>query len=142
MTAPGDLAAEGTGVDLASVAEYLLTACIDGDFLVGAGRSIGNEGGNVPINQARAKEVVWWAVDALAPLFLERVVQAEAEAAAYLVARRRLRHLHTELAGRRKDWANNTAQPCASARAVAYQSAMQSIGSILDEIEAIAAGVR
>ncbi len=67
---------------------------------------------------------------------------AEREAIAYRTARRRLRLLHTELAGRRKDWAENTQQPCSSARAVAYQSAMQSVGSIIDEIEAIASGVR
>lgn len=66
----------------------------------------------------------------------------EREARAYREARRRLRLLHTELAGRRQDWANNTAQPCSSARAVAYQSAMQSVHSILDEIEAIAGGSR
>lgn len=64
------------------------------------------------------------------------------EARAYRAARRRLRHLHTQLAGRRQDWASNTEQPCASARAVAYQSAMQSVSSILDEIEAIAGGQR
>lgn len=64
----------------------------------------------------------------------------EREARAYREARRRLRMLHTQLAGRRKDWANNTERPCSSARAVAYQSAMQSVHSILDEIEAIAEG--
>lgn len=66
----------------------------------------------------------------------------EREAHAYREARRRLRLLHTSLAGQRKDWANNTEQPCSSARAVAYQSAMQSVHSILDEIEAIAGGAR
>lgn len=66
----------------------------------------------------------------------------EREAHAYRVARRRLRLLHTELAGRRKDWANNTEHQCSSARAVAYQSALRSVHSILDEIEAIAGGRR
>lgn len=66
----------------------------------------------------------------------------EREAEAYRVARRRLRLLHTSLAGRRQDWANNTEQLCSSARAVAYQSAMQSVHSIIDEIEAIAGGAR
>jgi hypothetical protein len=67
---------------------------------------------------------------------------AEREARAYRAARRRLRLLHTQLAGRRLDWANNTENPCSAARAVAYQSAMQSVHSILDEIEAIAGGLR
>lgn len=62
------------------------------------------------------------------------------EAKAFRTAKRRLRLLHTELAGRRQDWANNTLDPSASARAVAYQSAMQSVHSIIDEIESIAAG--
>lgn len=66
----------------------------------------------------------------------------EREARAYREARRRLRLLHTSLAGRRQDWANNTERPCSSARAVAYQSAMQSVHSIIDDIEAIARGVR
>jgi len=66
----------------------------------------------------------------------------EREARAYREGRRRLRLLHTQLAGRRQDWANNTEAECSSARAVAYQSAMSSISSILDEIEAIAGGVR
>jgi hypothetical protein len=64
---------------------------------------------------------------------------ARAEAAAYRTARRRLRLLHTSLAGQRQDWANSTTS-CASARAVAYQSAMSSVHSIIDEIEAIAGG--
>lgn len=67
---------------------------------------------------------------------------SDREANAYRVARRRLRHLHTSLAGQRQDWANNTEQPCSSARAVAYQSAMNSVHSIIDEIEAIAGGLR
>lgn len=62
------------------------------------------------------------------------------QAHAYRVAVRRLRLLHTELSSRRQDWANNDVQPCSSARAVAYQSAMSSVGSIVDECEAIAAG--
>lgn len=66
----------------------------------------------------------------------------EREARAYREGRRRLRMLHTQLAGRRHDWANNTENPCSTARAVAYQSAMASISSIIDEIEAIAGGVR
>lgn len=70
------------------------------------------------------------------------VPSQESEAQAYRAARRRLRQLHSSLAGRRQDWANNNAQRCASARAVAYQSAMQSVHSILDEIEAIAGGAR
>lgn len=66
----------------------------------------------------------------------------EREARAYREVRRRLRTLHASLAGRRQDWANNTENPCSTARAVAYQSAMQSVSSILDEVEAIAGGMR
>lgn len=73
---------------------------------------------------------------------LAALVDDDPEARAYRVAMRRLRHLHAALAGQRQDWANNTEQRCSSARAVAYQSAMQSVHSIIDEIEAIASGVR
>lgn len=47
-----------------AVSKYLLTEAMDGDFLVAAGRSIDNEGQDVPINKARTSEVAWWAVDA------------------------------------------------------------------------------
>lgn len=47
------------------VAEALLTEYMDGDFLVGAGRTIGNEGGDVGLNEARTSEVAWWATDAV-----------------------------------------------------------------------------
>jgi len=73
---------------------------------------------------------------------LEENDEKPSEARAYRAARRRLRLLHTSLAGRRQDWANNTEDRCAAARAVAYQSTMQSVHSIIDEIEAIAGGVR
>jgi hypothetical protein len=36
---------------------------MDGDFLVGCGRSIGNEGGDVPVHEARNAEVAHWAAD-------------------------------------------------------------------------------
>ena len=45
------------------VAEALLTEHMDGDYLVGAGRTIGNEGGDVGLSDARAAEVVCWAAD-------------------------------------------------------------------------------
>lgn len=68
----------------------------------------------------------------------EVATKVEREAQAYREARRRLRLLHTELAGRRQDWANNGSTPCSSARAVAYQSVMQSVHSILSDVERIA----
>lgn len=60
-----------------AVAEDLLTEHMDGDLLIAAGRSIGSEGSDVPINDARPSEVVWWATDAaltavLAALEVER----------------------------------------------------------------------
>lgn len=62
---------------------------------------------------------------------------ATRKAKAYDVADRRLRELHTKLAELRRGWSNNTEQPCAPARATAYQSTMQMIHSIIDEIETI-----
>lgn len=71
----------------------------------------------------------------------EGVDVESSQARAYQLARRRLRLLFTQLDGRRQDWAEST-RPCSGARAVAYQSAMQSVHSIIDEIEAIAGGER
>lgn len=42
----------------------LLLEHMDGDYLLGCGRSVGNEGGDVPIDRARASEVAAWAVAA------------------------------------------------------------------------------
>lgn len=48
-----------------AIVERLLTEHIDGDFLVGCGRSAGNEDGDVAIRDARPSEVAWWAVEAV-----------------------------------------------------------------------------
>lgn len=58
--------AEVLGADATreAVAESLLTEHMDGDYLVAAGRSIGNEGGDVGLNEARPSEVAWWATNA------------------------------------------------------------------------------
>ena len=62
MTADRPVAATD---DREALAEYLLTECIDGDFLVGAGRGIDAVGDDIALSEARAAEVVWWAVDAI-----------------------------------------------------------------------------
>lgn len=52
----------------ASDREWLTTKlheALDGDFLVGCGLGVGNEGENVAISEARPKEVVQWAVLAI-----------------------------------------------------------------------------
>lgn len=83
------------------------------------------------------------ALDAVEKILAARTEQdaPSPEAEAYEAARRRLRHLHTSLAGQRQDWANSD-RPCSAARAVAYQGVMASVHSIIDEIEAIAGGGR
>lgn len=45
-----------------------LHAALDGDYLIGAGRGMPNDGEDVAISDARPSEVVWWAVNALIPV--------------------------------------------------------------------------
>lgn len=45
-----------------------LHAALDGDYLIGAGRGMTNDGEDVAISDARPSEVVWWAVNALIPV--------------------------------------------------------------------------
>jgi hypothetical protein len=41
---------------------------MDGDYLIGAGKGIGTLGNDVPLGEARNDEVVWWAVERVAPV--------------------------------------------------------------------------
>jgi hypothetical protein len=41
---------------------------MDGDLLIGAGKGIGMLGNDVPLSEARPDEVVWWAVERVAPV--------------------------------------------------------------------------
>jgi hypothetical protein len=66
----------------------------------------------------------------------ETETKEQREARAFREMRRRLRLLHTEMAGRRKDWAEHS-DPCGAARAVVYQTAMSSINSILGDADRI-----
>lgn len=54
-------------------------AAIDGDFLVGAGLRVDNEGQDVAVGDATVKEVVSWATDALlaSPAWTSREVEIE-----------------------------------------------------------------
>jgi hypothetical protein len=56
--------------------EHLLTEGMDGDFLVGCGRSVGNEDGDVALSEARPSEVAAWAVDNLAERMLTEVLHS------------------------------------------------------------------
>jgi hypothetical protein len=60
------------------IAEALLLA-MDGDFLPGAGLSIGNTGQDVTLDRARPKEVAHWAASVIAPWLTARVDAVEDE---------------------------------------------------------------
>lgn len=47
----------------ADIGERMLLEAMDGDFMVGAGRGIDNDGENVGLSQARTSEVAYWARD-------------------------------------------------------------------------------
>jgi hypothetical protein len=66
-------AGEGLSEDAwINVLAATLHAAIDGDFLVGAGMRHGNVGEDVAHDKASIKEIVWWAVHAIAPLLRDR----------------------------------------------------------------------
>lgn len=70
----------------------------------------------------------------------DELVKLQAEAAAYFVATTMLRTLYRRMAADRERWANNGQDPCAVARAVAYQTDMTAVHQIIDAIETTAGG--
>lgn len=68
----------------------------------------------------------------------KHVAKLESEALAYNLARTLLKSLHARMSADRQRWANNTEDPCAVARAVAYQTDMSAVGRIIQTIETTA----
>jgi hypothetical protein len=97
---------------------------IDGDLLTGAGKGIGTLGNDVPLGEARNDEVVWWAVDRLAPVVA--AIAEEREGAHVLeleaaIDRVRRRHAQTSDLGLAPGkWCPECGQeePCATRRAL------------------------
>lgn len=67
----------------------------------------------------------------------EEASREERQALAYRECRARLRRLYVRLSDQRKTWAESDRE-CAAARAVAYQSAMADVATIIATIETLA----